>query len=606
MRIAEDVIETVKRSVDLADVIAEDVDFEKRGNNYFACCPFHDEQTPSFSVSPEKGIYKCFGCGESGNVYSYLMKKRGLTFQESVHFLIEKYKLPITIDTLSSHTSKTSKNMYQKYYDATQAYYELVLLHTEEGKKAKTYLEKRGLSKHDIEYFHLGFSAGTSNETHAFLEHKFASEENVHEELGLLSFLQGTKDRFQERIIFPIENDYGYTIGFSGRSLDTNQAKYYNSAESSLFQKKEILYHFYKAKQRIRETKTVYLVEGFMDVIRLVHIGITNVVAAMGTSITTQHIQKLEKYASTVVLFMDGDTAGVESTLKTIQKLSKTSLEIRAIYLEDGLDPDEYIYECMQHQTNEEIRNHIETKTRSVASYMHSAFLKQLKRKGEERTEALDTVLHYLSYEKNTVLREEVLLKIAEDTELEVAILRERQSELLQKNKQSRSTQQHREDSSYEYEYYPEPIFEDIPPPIYEPNSMIFEETKEVKTSTYLYECALLHLMLQGRHLYFSIAEHLIYPFESTELQAMYTKIKEFYLLHDQLGTTEQEYLKAEYSELYTIVQNTHIRSDAEALQKLIDEYIERRVPKETTHVNVSDATDDELRALQETFRKKK
>lgn len=345
----DEVIEQVRSSVDIVDVVGDYVQLTKRGRNYFGLCPFHGEQTPSFSVAQEKQIFHCFGCGAGGNVITFLMDIEGFTFQQTINRLAERTGMDLQLDEGTAAKENPKNPLHDKWKAAhtfAASYYHHLLLHTVEGEQALAYLKDRGIDEDTIKKFQLGYSMpGWDNLTSLLEQRGYAPAEM--EACGLLVKQEEKEryfDRFRNRIMFPIFDDKGQVIAFSGRILDTSadEAKYLNSPESELFQKNDVLYNMHLARMPIRMKKQVIISEGFLDVIAFSRAGVENVVGTMGTALTQNHITRLKRLTTEIVFCFDGDKAGMEATKKAFQATDGKALKRTAWILPNNSDPDDY------------------------------------------------------------------------------------------------------------------------------------------------------------------------------------------------------------------------------------------------------------------------
>jgi DNA primase len=350
-KIPEELIEKIRTESDIVDVISEYIQLTKRGRNWFGLCPFHNENTPSFSVSEDKQIFHCFGCGAGGNVITFVMDIENVSFPEAVSKLGERIGIHIDIQNQSMDNrihrySKKEENMLNAHQFVAE-YYHHLLLNTEDGEKALNYLFKRGFTREDIESNGIGYALPNWDSVAVLLQRKgFSPDEMV--ECGLIIQRENDHtyfDRFRDRIMFPIRNEFGKVIGFSGRILEQkeSEAKYLNSPESPIFRKSEVLFNLDKARASIRKKRQAILMEGFMDVLAANKAGIDNAVATMGTSLTKEHITRLKRLVRNVVICYDGDHAGWEAAKRASELLYNEQMEVEVVVLPDKLDPDEYI-----------------------------------------------------------------------------------------------------------------------------------------------------------------------------------------------------------------------------------------------------------------------
>jgi len=324
------------------------VQLAKSGNNHKGLCPFHNEATPSFLVSEDKGIYKCFGCGEGGDAISFLSKMENISFTQALTQLAQHSGVDQNI--INQINLSQSKDNFDKEIELLtfiKGFYKYYLLNSEEGKIGLDYLENRGITKNNIEYFGIGLAPKDGNILIKALEANSFSFE-LAKKTGIL----GQRDDgayyslFRSRIIFSIDDEQGRTVGFSGRTYlpdDKNQAKYVNSPESNVFQKSKIVYNLNEAKKAARQSKKLMLFEGFLDVISSVTAGFSESVATMGTSLTANHAQIIKRHANEVVLVFDGDKAGLSATAKAVMLLLPTGIRVKVVIIPNGLDPDDFI-----------------------------------------------------------------------------------------------------------------------------------------------------------------------------------------------------------------------------------------------------------------------
>lgn len=355
-RIPEEVIEEVRHQTNIVDVIGQYVQLKKSGKNYMGLCPFHNEHSPSFSVAEDKQMYHCFGCGNGGNVFKFLQEIEGISFPEAVAKTIDLGNL--TVDWSLSSQSDRSNNKEDSSHTALIQLHEKaadlfqhMLLNTKAGEKAFGYLKDRGLTLEQIEQFQIGFAP----KERILLQQVFKNDAVPEEKIaasGLMIQRDNGEwvDRFYQRIMFPIKNAQGKIIAFSGRLLEEETVntkempKYLNSPETELFNKRTTLFNFDKARGEARKENEIILFEGFMDVISAWGVGIKHGVASMGTSLTNEQIQMIQRVTPNVLICYDGDRAGFEATHRAIQLLTdNSSLDMSIIHLPEKLDPDEYI-----------------------------------------------------------------------------------------------------------------------------------------------------------------------------------------------------------------------------------------------------------------------
>ena len=345
--ISRETIENIISAVRIEEVIGDFISLRRRGVNLLGLCPFHNEKTPSFTVSPAKGIYKCFGCGKAGNGVGFIMEHEHLTYPEALRYLAKKYHIEIeeeeqTPEQLQEISEKESLFNLNEF---ARKYFSSVLFNSEEGKAVGlAYFREREIREDIIQKFQLGFSPDRWN---AFAEH--AIMEGYKKEMLLKTGLVTEKDgklydRFHSRVIFPIHSASGRTIGFGGRILtsDKNRPKYVNSPESDIYNKSKTLYGIYFARTAIAQKDNCLLVEGYTDVISLHQAGIENVVASSGTSLTTDQVRMIQRYTSNITILYDGDPAGIKASFRGIDMVLEQGMNVRIVLFPDNEDPDSY------------------------------------------------------------------------------------------------------------------------------------------------------------------------------------------------------------------------------------------------------------------------
>ena len=342
--ISEESIEKVKDIADIVDVVGEFITLKKRGVNYLGLCPFHNEKTPSFTVSPAKGIYKCFGCGVSGNTFKFIMEHEHLSFPDTIRFLAKKYNVEIedTYEAYDASASNARESLYilNKF---AKDHFQNNLTNTEEGQSIGIqYFKERGFSDKVIKEFELGYGMEKRS---AFTQDALKSQHDIDtlKKLGLTN--THGNDFFGARVIFPIHNLSGKVIGFGGRTLKSNPKipKYLNSPESEIYNKSRVLYGLFQAKNHIRQLDECILVEGYTDVLALAQEDIKNVVASSGTSLTEGQISLIKRYTPNICIIFDGDNAGVKASFRGIDLILTQDMNVSVLPLPEGDDPDTFI-----------------------------------------------------------------------------------------------------------------------------------------------------------------------------------------------------------------------------------------------------------------------
>lgn len=339
-KISQKSVDQVLQSADILDVVRDYVELTQAGKNYRGLCPFHSEKTPSFFVSPEKNLFHCFGCGEKGGAVRFIEKIKNIPFPEAVKVLAEKYHVPLEIEGTEYVSSS------QRYYDLMEKasnFYQVQLTNFDSGKKALQYIQNRGLDLHTIQYFEIGYAPQDASSLTQALKNEYEPIDMM--ECGLTQKKENDYyDLFRDRLMFPIRNEYGKTIAFSGRIIENKEgeSKYVNSPQTRIFLKGSTLYHLDKAIPFIQREKRAVLFEGFLDVISAFLSGVKEGVCTMGTALTNEHCQLLKKYTDNVVICYDGDKAGIEAAHKAEKLLSSFQLNVSVVLIPEGLDPDEY------------------------------------------------------------------------------------------------------------------------------------------------------------------------------------------------------------------------------------------------------------------------
>lgn len=348
-KIPEETIEEIRSKTDIVDLVGEYVQLTKRGRNWFGLCPFHGENTPSFSVSEDKQIFHCFGCGAGGNAITFVMDIENSPFTEAISKLAVRAGIELEVSFNESFKSGKS-NEFQHMLDAhalAANFYSHLLLNTVEGEKALHYLEQRGFSREHIEKYGIGWSLDDREVlTQLLMRKKFDMKEM---ELAGLCIMKndgtGYFDRFRGRIMFPLHDDNGNVVAFSGRALSESkeEAKYLNSPETPIFEKSRLLYNFHNARLNVRKSGKVILFEGFMDTIAAERAGIMNSVAVMGTSLSDTHLTKMKRIANQLIICCDGDNAGWDAAKRFAILSTQKGMDAKIALLPGKMDPDEYI-----------------------------------------------------------------------------------------------------------------------------------------------------------------------------------------------------------------------------------------------------------------------
>lgn len=410
-------IERIRKSANIVDIISSYVPLTQKGKNYFGVCPFHEDHSPSMSVSEEKQIYKCFSCGAAGNVFTFVSEYENVKFLEAVKIVADKCGIPFH-GTIRKEKPKNNTQEYEIMNLALKFYQNN--LNSGEGIKAKEYLKKRNLDEEAIKEFDLGLALGGNYSLNKLLTNKKYSLDVI-ERLGLVNQNNDyVNDVFQRRIMFPIHDLDGNVVGFTGRIYeDTNQAKYINSKESNIFKKGQILFNYHRAKQEIKRKKEVILVEGNMDAIRMYTSGIKNVIALMGTSLTNEQVEIIKGLRAKIILMFDNDSAGEIATYQNGTILEEANLTPSIVRLSREKDPDEYIIKNGAQALEENIRNPISFLDFKLKYFKRDKDLEKV----DDLASYIKEIIKDLKNIPDELTRELTLKKISEDYQVSLDLL---------------------------------------------------------------------------------------------------------------------------------------------------------------------------------------
>ncbi|WP_141431525.1 DNA primase [Bacillus sp. 03113] len=449
-RIPEDKVNEIRQAVDIVDVISDYVQLKKQGRNYFGLCPFHGENTPSFSVSSDKQIYHCFGCGAGGNAFSFLMEIEGYTFKEAALKLAEKANmdigLEITSDEMPNAIPQDVGQMISAH-DILRKFYHHILVNTKDGQHALEYLLNRGLTLESIQKFQIGYALNSWDFVVKFLTQR-KYDPIFMEKAGII--VQSEKngkyyDRFRDRIMFPIFDRKGNTIAFSGRTLGAGEPKYLNSPETAIFNKSKTLYNYHLARSSIRKRQQAVLFEGFADVIAADRSGVDNGIATMGTSITEEHVAIIRQNVDSVTICYDSDHAGIEAAYRAANMLTNSGCKVRIASLPDGMDPDDYVGTFGEEKFRHEVIDASHTFMNFKLRYFRRG--KNLQDEGD-RLLYIEEVLKEISRLDKAVEKDHYLRQIAAEFSISLEALNEQQKQMFfhekrnqqEKGKQNRPT----------------------------------------------------------------------------------------------------------------------------------------------------------------------
>lgn len=557
-RIPEDKINEIRQAVDIVDVVGDYVQLKKQGRNYFGLCPFHGEKSPSFSVSPDKQIYHCFGCGAGGNAFSFLMEHDGVSFIEAAIKLAEKGHVQLDIRSEQQGDKDQPPSDFQLMIDAHELlrkFYHHLLVNTKEGQHALEYLFSRGFTRETIEKFQIGYSLESWDFVYKFLTKRKFSE-HIIERAGLVIKRErdGTYfDRFRNRIMFPIYDHKGNTIAFSGRALGSDEPKYLNSPETAIFNKSKTLYNFHQARGAIKKTDQLVLFEGFADVIAADRAGVVNGIATMGTSLTEDHIQVMKRNASTVTVCYDGDSAGIEAAHRAGMLLTANGLQLKVVMMPDGLDPDDYVKQFGPEKFQELLS--------SSVTFM--AFKLRYLRRGKDlqneshRLHYIEQVLKEISLLDKVVERDHYLRQLATEFSLSLDALKQQQKLFFfeQRKGQPRSNQQARPQQA----------------------EIVLTQSSALKPAYIIAERRLIAYMLKDSDIAYKVQDLLNgVPFNEDEHQAIFTYLLGYY--EKGLPPNPSDFMSfVPDPELKRVIAEVGMMTVAEELQEQeLSDYIKR------------------------------
>ena len=414
-------INQIRSSVDIVDVISGYLPLTQKGKNFFGVCPFHDDHSPSMSVSREKQIYTCFSCGATGNVFKFLMDYENISFPEAVQKVADRAGIAVDLHIKSHHVKTANQELYDIYEYALKCYQNH--LNTESGQAAKEYLHERNINDEVIKEFRIGYSFQKREQLTNMLRKKGYSDKDLLRSGLVIQNEYGFTDIYYDRVMFPLCDMNGRVVGFSGRiHRPGKDFKYINTKETEIFKKGELLYNYHRAKDIARQKKQVIVMEGFMDVIRAFTIDVKNAIATMGTAVTKEQALAIKKMAKEVILCFDGDAAGEKATYACSNELLAIGVVPKIIRLEDNLDPDEYIQKYGKEQFERKIEQPMNVLDFKMLYYKHHRDLQN----SMDLANYVNDMIEEVSKVDDEVLRELTLQKVADDSGLTVDFLKEK------------------------------------------------------------------------------------------------------------------------------------------------------------------------------------
>ena len=414
-------INQIRSSVDIVDVISGYLPLTQKGKNFFGVCPFHDDHSPSMSVSREKQIYTCFSCGATGNVFKFLMDYENISFPEAVQKVADRAGIAVDLHIKSHHVKTANQELYDIYEYALKCYQNH--LNTESGQAAKEYLHERNINDEVIKEFRIGYSFQKREQLTNMLRKKGYSDKDLLRSGLVIQNEYGFTDIYYDRVMFPLCDMNGRVVGFSGRiHRPGKDFKYINTKETEIFKKGELLYNYHRAKDIARQKNQVIVMEGFMDVIRAFTIDVKNAIATMGTAVTKEQALAIKKMGKEVILCFDGDAAGEKATYACSNELLAIGVVPKIIRLEDNLDPDEYIQKYGKEQFERKIEQPMNVLDFKMLYYKHHRDLQN----SMDLANYVNDMIEEVSKVDDEVLRELTLQKVADDSGLTVDFLKEK------------------------------------------------------------------------------------------------------------------------------------------------------------------------------------
>ncbi|WP_135546777.1 DNA primase [Paenibacillus cymbidii] len=438
-RIPDEVIEAVLKAHDIVDTVGKYVHLTKSGHYMKGLCPFHSEKSPSFTVTPEKQIYYCYGCHAGGNAIHFLMEIEGYHFGEAVRHMAEEAGIAVDLEAASPEQTEQQRtaNKLLEAYELSAKWYHYVLRNTEQGKAAMQYLRTRGVNDKMIDAFQIGYAPPMWEKLAQFME-KREMPLALLEQGGLLSARSdgGYFDKFRDRIMFPIHDWKGRVVAFGGRAMGDVQPKYLNSPESPIFNKSRLLYNFHRARASIRKAQHAVLFEGYVDVVQTWEAGVSNGVATMGTALTEQHAEVLRRNAEHITVCYDGDNAGQAAAYKSIAILEQAGMHVKLAVLPAGMDPDDYVKTYGGERFRSEVLQEAIPAVQFRLLYAKRNFQLQ---DVDDRLRYIDTAVKIIGQLASPVDRDHYIRELAAEFSMTAEPIRQQMNEFRQQHLKKRS-----------------------------------------------------------------------------------------------------------------------------------------------------------------------
>ena len=416
--IDRETIDRIYAAANIIDIVGDYVTLKRKGVNYEACCPFHQEKTPSFKVSPARGIYKCFGCGKSGNAINFVMEQESATYPEALRIIAKRYGIPVKEEEMTPEDMERNNNRESMFALNQWAaeYFQKYMHFEDEGRSVglSYFSSLRGFSDGTIKRFGLGFCPSRNDKFTADARAAgYKPEFLISTGLSIERETDGTlRDRFYDRVMFPIHNISGRVVGFGGRTLRTDKkvAKYQNSPESEIYNKRREVYGLFFAKKAIQQEDYAILVEGYADVISMHQAGVENVVASSGTSLTEEQIRLINRFTNNITLMFDGDAAGVKAAIRGVDLILKEGMNVRIVLLPEEHDPDTFA----RANTSDVLRAYIAEKAEDFLAFKARLLLGEATNDPLKRSDAINDMVHSIALIPDQIKRSEYVRYCAE------------------------------------------------------------------------------------------------------------------------------------------------------------------------------------------------
>jgi len=522
--IPKETIEKIFETARIDEVVGEFITLKKRGVNYIGLCPFHNEKTPSFTVSPAKGIYKCFGCSAGGNSVNFVMEHEHMSYPEALRFLAKKYNIPVEEEQLSPEQIQQDNERESLFVVSSfaQKHFTNNLFHTEEGQAiGLSYFKERGFNHETIEKFQLGYALDKTDGLLSEAKEKGYNPELL-EKTGLIKNKDNWQfDFFRGRVIFPIHNVTGKVIAFGARTLknDKKEPKYLNSPETEIYNKSKILYGIFQAKKTIIQNDNCFLVEGYTDVVSLFQAGIENAVASSGTSLTTEQIRLIKRYTPNITILYDGDAAGIKASFRGIDMILEEGMNVKVLLFPDGEDPDSFSKKV----STDELKKFIAGNTKDFIFFKTDILLKEAEGDPIKKAGLIKDLVHSIALIPDPITRSVYTKECSRLFEMnEQTLINE-----LNKSRRANYSKQYKEDVPFKEETIP-----------------VSQKEKELINELYPQEQELTRILLSysTEELQFGIEN------ENGEEELLSTTVGEFIL--NELYSDELEFEHEEFAEI--------------------------------------------------------